>query len=66
MNNNGRIEMLDPWIIEEIRKREQEEREEREGRRPELTIELPLPPSPPPTPTTEVPRGVAIIQVWKE
>jgi hypothetical protein len=38
--------MLDPWIIEEIRRREEEERQDRQ--RP--VIELPLDRPPPPTP----------------
>ncbi len=60
--------MLEPWIIEQIRRREEEARRQRE--RPQ--IELPLPeeawPSSddadepfPPAPRDDPPRGVVII-----
>jgi hypothetical protein len=53
-------EMLDPWVIEEIRRREQE-REERS--RPELRIEIepPLPMEQPQEEKTE--RGVVVIDL---
>ena len=56
--------MLDPWIIEEIRRRE-DERKREESRQP-LVIEMPLPDRRPGSesvrPTDdEVPRGVTII-----
>jgi hypothetical protein len=56
--------MLDPWIIEEIRRREEEERRERE--RPLLEIPLDMPPYPPPSNTGKQPddgteRGVVIV-----
>ena len=34
--------MLDPWIIEEIRRREEEEAREREGARLEIPMEMPV------------------------
>jgi hypothetical protein len=54
--------MLDPWIIEEIRRREEEERQERQ--RP--VVELPLEQPPYPTPQgkpddTRDERGVVIV-----
>ena len=56
--------MLDPWIIEEIRRREEEERRQREGR-PVLEIHIETPiqqertSEAPPPPKEE--RGIAII-----
>lgn len=35
--------MLPPFIIEQIRKREEDELREREGRQPRLELPLPLP-----------------------
>jgi hypothetical protein len=58
--------MLDPWIIEEIRRREEEQRR-REEQRP-LVLELPIHneqpaggQSKPATPEETPPRGIAII-----
>jgi hypothetical protein len=55
--------MLDPWIIEEIRRREEEERHQRE--RPILEVPLDTPAYPPAVPTgkpdEEVERGVVIV-----
>ena len=58
--------MLDPWIIEEIRRREEEEREHRE--QPVLDIPLESPPYPsgrpeerPGTPGPKEERGVVIV-----
>jgi hypothetical protein len=60
--------MLDPWIIEEIRRREEERRRQESGQRP--VIELPISDPRPETegkPTdgkpgeSDPPRGVAII-----
>jgi hypothetical protein len=59
--------MLDPWIIEEIRRREEEER--RDERAPAV-IELPMPELEPTLPSDgrpnrrpdeDTPRGIAII-----
>ena len=59
--------MLDPWIIEEILKREERAREERDRARIELPLETPAhniertqvtPPQP-----VESERGVAIIDI---
>jgi len=55
--------MLDPWIIEEIRRREEERRNEQDRR-----LELPLePPRYRDSPTTVVPeeneRGVVVIDL---
>jgi len=58
--------MLDPWIIEEIIRRE---REEQDRRREERRIELPLqtprtqPEPVPTTPTGEHDRGVTVIDI---
>lgn len=57
--------MLDPWIIEEILRREEEKRREQAGR-----IEAPIMPprhdrpaaNPPPVPAGEE-RGVAVIDI---
>jgi hypothetical protein len=56
--------MLDPWIIEEILKKEEELRREQERSR----AELPIPPreidrKPSVTPDTEGERGVVIIDI---
>lgn len=54
--------MLDPWIIEEIRRREQEEQQHREQPRLEIPMDLPIYPTqggPTPAPTDE--RGVVIV-----
>jgi hypothetical protein len=54
--------MLDPWIIEEIRRREEEER--RDDRPQPSVIEMPdVDPGSPPSkkPEDETPRGIAII-----
>ena len=55
--------MLDPWIIEEIRRREQEERRRREEQeRPvlEVPVDAPVYPDRPPADNDE-PRGVVIV-----
>ena len=55
--------MLDPWIIEEIRRREEEERRERE--RPVLELPLDVPAYPMPSnegkKPDDVERGVVIV-----
>ncbi len=58
--------MLDPWIIEEIRRREEEERQHRE-QRPVLDIPLEAPEFPPEhggsarPPESDLERGVVIV-----
>ncbi len=54
--------MLDPWIIEEIRRREEEERQERQ--RPVIELPLERPPHPVPQGKPEdagEERGVVIV-----
>jgi hypothetical protein len=56
--------MLDPWIIEEIRRREREEEARRQERRPVLEIQIETPRRTPDKEREEQPgneRGVAII-----
>lgn len=55
--------MLDPWIIEEILRREEEKRRD-QAQRIEVPIQGPRPAeaNPPPAPTREE-RGVAIIDI---
>ena len=55
--------MLDPWIIEEIRRREEEERQHRERPILEVPLETPAypPPSGKPADEPEVERGVVIV-----
>jgi hypothetical protein len=58
--------MLDPWIIEEILKKEQEQRRESELGRIELPIERPRDLDDRPTvtpPREETERGVMIIDI---
>lgn len=58
--------MLDPWIIEEIRRREEERRREREVERVDLPVEYPHSQDrTPATPPTEevVERGVVVIDM---
>lgn len=57
--------MLDPWIIEEILKKEEERRRESERGRAELPIErMPEPgPRSTATPPEEPERGVMIIDI---
>ena len=55
--------MLDPWIIEEIRRREKEERRQQEEQRPMIEIpsfELPTIPTGKPADENEE-RGVVIV-----
>jgi hypothetical protein len=59
--------MLDPWIIEEIIRREREERRN-EDRRIELPLQNPTQyhdsePQPPRPPTEERDRGVTVIDI---
>jgi hypothetical protein len=58
--------MLDPWIIEEIRRREEEQRRE-EGGRLELPLERPRweseSPHPPEEERQEPQRGVVVIDL---
>ncbi|MGE0787417.1 MAG: hypothetical protein AB7S26_17220 [Sandaracinaceae bacterium] len=57
--------MLPPYIIEELRRREEARREE--GSRPQPRVELPIPeraPHPSEHPSGEDPRGVVIIEVF--
>ena len=54
--------MLDPWIIEEIRRREEEEKRQRDEQRPVIEIpsfELPVIPTGKPADDEE--RGVVIV-----
>ncbi|MDB4971256.1 MAG: hypothetical protein JWN44_6945 [Myxococcales bacterium] len=56
--------MLDPWIIEEIRRREEEEREHREQPVLEIPMEMPVYPNhggTPPGPQPGEERGVVIV-----
>ena len=56
--------MLDPWIIEEILKKEEALRKEQEGPRPELPVYRPPPHETSVTPASEEPqRGVMIIDI---
>ncbi|HEY4180407.1 MAG TPA: hypothetical protein VGM90_26370 [Kofleriaceae bacterium] len=56
--------MLDPWIIEEILKKEEERRKEQEGPRPELPVYQPPPFETSVTPASDEPkRGVMIIDI---
>jgi hypothetical protein len=58
--------MLDPWIIEEILKKEEERRREQERSRVELPIEHEREPTPRSTvtpPREETERGVMIIDI---
>ena len=55
--------MLDPWIIEEIRRREEEEKRQRDEQRPVIEIpsfELPVIPTGKPADEAEE-RGVVIV-----
>lgn len=54
--------MLPPYIIEELRRREQARRRE-ESTRPRPTVEVPLAPIPERKPRDEAERGVVIIDV---
>jgi hypothetical protein len=54
--------MLDPWIIEEIRRREEEERQHREQPVLEIPMDLPVyPNSGNPSPPQGEERGVVIV-----
>ncbi len=54
--------MLDPWIIEEIRRREEEERQHREQPVLEIPMDLPVYPNQGnPTPQPGEERGVVIV-----
>jgi hypothetical protein len=57
--------MLDPWIIEEIRRREEERKREQEAGRLELPLESPKyhDLGTPPPPAEEIERGVVIIDI---
>ena len=58
--------MLDPWIIEEILKKEEERRRESERGHAELPIEREREPTPRPSvtpPREETERGVMIIDI---
>lgn len=56
--------MLDPWIIEEIRRREEERRQREEGGRLEIPLERPIYREAPVTqPPEEVERGVTVIDL---
>ena len=56
--------MLDPWIIEEIRRREEAERQEHDRPVLEMPVEMPYHPTPStrPEPPPGEERGVAIIE----
>jgi hypothetical protein len=54
--------MLDPWIIEEIRRREEEERQHREQPVLEIPMDLPVFPNQGnPSPPSGEERGVVIV-----
>jgi hypothetical protein len=60
--------MLPPFIIEQIRQREEKERERREGDRQQPRLEIPVDRYPPPRRPTEVEedepnRGVVILEL---
>ena len=57
--------MLDPWIIEEIRRREEERRRDREANRVELPLESPKyhDRGNPVPPAEDSDRGVVIIDM---
>jgi hypothetical protein len=57
--------MLDPWIIEEIRRREEEKRREEESARVEIPLESPQyqDRGAPATPAEEPDRGVIVIDM---
>ena len=56
--------MLDPWIIEEILKKEEERRKEQEGNRAELPVYRPdMGEKPAIKPAEESERGVMIIDI---
>jgi hypothetical protein len=56
--------MLDPWIIEEIRRREEERRREQEVDRLEVPLEQPIyREAPVPPPREEIERGVTVIDL---
>ena len=55
--------MLDPWIIEEIRRREDERRREREAQRIEKSIESPDRDVDAPAKPPAVERGVVVIDL---
>ena len=57
--------MLDPWIIEEIRRREEERRREREHGRVELPLESPhyQDGGTPAPPADDTDRGVVVIDM---
>ena len=60
--------MLPPFIIEQIRQREEKERERREQNRPQPRLEIPVdhryPASRPPEPEEDEPnRGVVILDL---
>jgi hypothetical protein len=58
--------MLDPWIIEEILKKEEERRKEQDGPRPEAPLPYRPPTSEPrvtPATSDEPERGVMIIDI---
>ena len=53
--------MLDPWIIEEIRRREEEDRQDRQRPVVELPLEHPPYPVPQGKPEDRDERGVVIV-----
>ena len=56
--------MLDPWIIEEIIRREEERRQEDERTQLEVPVESPqYPEKDPKAPNDETERGVVIIDI---
>jgi hypothetical protein len=59
------LAMLPPFIIEQIREREEREREERDREQPRLELPLPTRRSAPPKQGgDEANRGVTEIQIW--
>ena len=55
--------MLDPWIIEEILRREEERRREDERTQLEVPVETPRQPEKEKPPTHDSERGVVVIDI---
>jgi hypothetical protein len=62
LRGSGEDAMLDPWIIEEIRRREEEEERRHREQRPvlEIPLDVPIVPTSRPDPDKEE-RGVVIV-----
>ena len=55
--------MLDPWIIEEVRRREEEREQKEQGRRLEIPLESPFKDEPRAQPEEKSDRGVVVIDI---